>query len=168
MAKSQMHLISLYLSKQRELEKIQKKITDILVKREFCLTGSPRLSVASTGVGSSYSEMAGRRGIWGSLLPGRMVFFQAMVDVSLDILSRSLRRAVFMRVVMMVLILQSILLFVWVGSFWKLLSLDLHSSIKSIVVLLVVLGALWLCSFLSRVLGLIASGGITSWFIPSH
>lgn len=138
---------------------------DVFVRRELCLIGrASSLSVSSTGVGSSDSEMAGRRGIWGSLLPGRRVFFQAMLDVSLDILSRSLRRAVFMRVIMVTLAVQGFFLILWVGSFWRVLGLDLNPMGKCLTVFLVIVGGWWTCAFFSRVLGLIASGGITSWF----
>merc|ERR1719203_1900350 len=112
---------------------------DVFVRRELCLIGrASSLSVSSTGVGSSDSEMAGRRGIWGSLLPGRRVFFQAMLDVSLDILSRSLRRAVFMRVIMVTLAVQGFFLILWVGSFWRVLSLDLNPMGKCLTVFLVI------------------------------
>ena len=165
-------------------------LTDILIKRELCVlrntsvasgeanSGSPsRFSIflqqlfpytilrsTASGVGSSDSEMAGQRGAWGSLLPGRRIFFSALLDVALDILSRSLRRAVFLRIIISTLLIQGFFLYKWITQFWKTLALDTMPLAKFLMVMLVVIGGWWMCCFLSRVLALIASGGIISWF----
>lgn len=86
----------------------------------------------------------------------QQTFFEALVCMALDILSRSLRRSSFYRMVGALMGLQLCMVVLWKlavfganGVFWVLIAL---------------LSGKWLTGTVARIIGLIASGGIASWF----
>jgi hypothetical protein len=87
------------------------------------------------------------------------LFFQALVSMSLDIESRSLRRSSFYRIVSLLMGVQ-LCMVVW----WKLSVFGGMSRGVMGIVLALVLGK-WLTGTVARVLALVASGGIANWFI---
>ena len=101
----------------------------------------------------------------------RQLFFQALVCMALDILSRSLRRSSVYRMTTAILGVQ-VFMVVW----WKLAVFGAISSHhhhddgggSMMVVLWVVLALVagkWLTGTVARILGFIASGGIAHWFL---
>ncbi|GAX23409.1 hypothetical protein FisN_15Lh130 [Fistulifera solaris] len=88
----------------------------------------------------------------------RQAFFQALTSMVLDILSRSLRRASFFRVLTLTLAIQFGVLIVWR---WALLA-SLHQPLH--VILIALIGFKWVTGTVARMLSLLASGGIMSWF----
>jgi hypothetical protein len=94
---------------------------------------------------------------------GRQAFFQALTCMTLDILSRSLRRQSFYRVV-------SILLLVQLGVcwLWHVAILGALRSRSVFLLLLAVVGGKWATGTVARLLSLIASGGISSWFAEQN
>ena len=100
---------------------------------------------------------------------GRRTFFQELTCVALDILSRSLRRQSFYRVINILLSLQLIILLIWRHVFYVSLEIaSSHSEGRSpflkIIPLFVLFGGKWATGIITRILGLIASGGVTAWF----
>ena len=91
---------------------------------------------------------------------GRQAFFQALVSAALDILSRSLRRSSFYRIVLIILTVQFIVVWWWQSALLGALG---HGS--TIWFLVALLAGKWATGTLARILGLIASGGVTSWFV---
>jgi hypothetical protein len=94
---------------------------------------------------------------------GRQAFFQALTCMTLDILSRSLRRQSFYRVV-------SILLLVQLGICW-LWSAAVLGALRSrsvMLLLLAMVGGKWATGTVARLLSLVASGGISSWFAEQN
>ena len=91
---------------------------------------------------------------------GRQAFFQALVSAALDILSRSLRRSSFYRIVIIILTFQFILVWWWQSALLGALG---HGS--TMWFLIALLAGKWATGTLARILGLIASGGVTSWFV---
>jgi hypothetical protein len=90
---------------------------------------------------------------------GRQAFFQALTCMTLDILSRSLRRSSFYRIVSFLLVVQLIVIAWWR---WALLAALRSQSVGWI--LMAALGGKWATGTVARLLSLIASGGISSWF----
>mmetsp|Transcript_1291 Transcript_1291/g.1725 ORF Transcript_1291/g.1725 Transcript_1291/m.1725 type:complete len:702 (+) Transcript_1291:102-2207(+) len=90
----------------------------------------------------------------------RQAFFQALSSMALDILSKSLRRASFFRVLSGLLIIQTIIVFIWR---WALLGA--LGSRNGFVLLLAILGGKWATGSIARLLSLIASGGVINWFV---
>lgn len=90
---------------------------------------------------------------------GRQAFFQALVNMALDILSRSLRRSSFYRIVIIVLTLQFVVTWWWQSALLGALG---HGSAMWFFVAFV--AGKWATGTMARILGLIASGGVTSWF----
>ena len=90
---------------------------------------------------------------------GRQAFFQALTCMTLDILSRSLRRSSFYRIVSLLVIVQLLVIGWWR---WALLAaLRSHSWIW---IFMAILGGKWATGTVARLLTLIAAGGIQSWF----
>lgn len=90
---------------------------------------------------------------------GRQAFFQALTCMTLDILSRSLRRSSFYRIVSLLVVVQLVVIAWWR---WALLAaLKSHSMIW---ILMAALGGKWATGTVARLLTLIASGGIQRWF----
>jgi hypothetical protein len=94
---------------------------------------------------------------------GRQAFFQALTCMTLDILSRSLRRSSFYRVVSSLLLVQ--LGMVWV---WQLAILGALRSQGPIFLCMAIVGGKWATGTVARLLSLIASGGIASWFAQQN
>jgi hypothetical protein len=95
----------------------------------------------------------------GTASGSRQAFAQALVAMALDILSRSLRRASFYRVLVATLLVQWGVLLLWR---WALLAALDQLSISVLLVTLV--GLKWVTGTISRVLTLLASGGVMTWF----
>lgn len=91
---------------------------------------------------------------------GRQAFFQAICNMALDILSRSLRRSSFYRAVVALVCVQLIVVFSWRSALLGALS---HGSTFWFIVALV--AGKWATGVVGRLLGLVASGGITTWFV---
>jgi hypothetical protein len=89
----------------------------------------------------------------------RQAFFQALTCMALDILSRSLRRASFYRVLILLLSVQLGVLVLWR---WALLGALGGNTTKLIVA---VIAGKWATGTVARLLSLLASGGVTNWFI---
>ena len=90
---------------------------------------------------------------------GRQAFFQALTCMTLDILSRALRRASFYRVTSILLLLQ-----LGITLLWRMAILGALRSRGPVMLVLAILGGKWATGTVARLLSLIASGGITSWF----
>lgn len=90
---------------------------------------------------------------------GRQAFFQALTCMTLDILSRSLRRSSFYRMVSFLLVVQLVVIGWWR---WALLAALRSHSLFWII--MAGIGGKWATGTIARLLTLIASGGISSWF----
>ena len=90
---------------------------------------------------------------------GRQAFFQALTCMTLDILSRSLRRQSFYRVVTMLLLVQLGVCWLWCEAV-----LGALRSRSVMLLLLAIVGGKWATGTVARLLSLISSGGISSWF----
>lgn len=91
---------------------------------------------------------------------GRQAFFQAICNMALDILSRSLRRSSFYRAVVALVCVQLVVVFWWRSALLGALS---HGSAFWFIIAL--LAGKWATGVVGRLLGLVASGGITTWFV---
>lgn len=91
---------------------------------------------------------------------GRQAFFQAITNMALDILSRSLRRSSFSRIVVVILALQFVI--IW---WWKAAILGALGHGSSFWLLVALVAGKWATGTVARVLGFIAAGGVTSWFV---
>ncbi|CAJ1945651.1 unnamed protein product [Cylindrotheca closterium] len=94
---------------------------------------------------------------------GRQAFFQALTCMTLDILSRSLRRASFYRIVSALLLLQLMVIGLWRMA----LNAAMHSQ-STFWLLLAAVGGKWATGAVARLLTLISSGGISSWFAEQN
>mmetsp|Transcript_20205 Transcript_20205/g.22580 ORF Transcript_20205/g.22580 Transcript_20205/m.22580 type:complete len:711 (-) Transcript_20205:201-2333(-) len=90
---------------------------------------------------------------------GRQAFFQALCNMALDILSRSLRRSSFYRAVTILLSIQFIVVWWWRAA---LLGALRHGGLFWILIAL--FSGKWATGFTARLLSLVASGGVTIWF----
>lgn len=90
---------------------------------------------------------------------GRQAFFQALACMALDILSRSLRRSSFYRIVTALILFQFVVI-VW----WRMALLAALQSQSLFWIFMTFIGGKWATSTVARLLSLIASGGISSWF----
>lgn len=90
---------------------------------------------------------------------GRQAFFQALTCMTLDILSRSLRRSSFYRIVSFLVVVQLVVIAWWR---WALLAALKSQNVAWI--LMAGLGGKWATGTVARLLTLIAAGGIHSWF----
>lgn len=93
----------------------------------------------------------------------RQEFFKALTSLVLDILSRSLRRASFYRVLTALLLLQFLVLLLYRMVILR--ALGMHNPIMILVALV---GFKWTTGFVARLLGLLASGGVMSWFVQQQ
>lgn len=94
---------------------------------------------------------------------GRQAFFQALTCMTLDILSRSLRRASFYRIVSALLLLQLMVIGLWRMA----LNAAMHSQ-STFWLLLAAIGGKWATGTVARLLSLISSGGISNWFAEQN
>lgn len=101
----------------------------------------------------------------------RQAFFQALTDMALDILSRSLRRSSFYRVLSVLLLVQLWVLLLWR---WAILAAlaklgtnypasNNHHALIALILALV--AGKWATGLVARLLTLLACGGVTSWFM---
>lgn len=90
---------------------------------------------------------------------GRQAFFQALTCMTLDILSRSLRRSSFYRIVSLLVIVQLIVI-----GWWRWALLAALKSQSLVWIFIAALGGKWATGTVARLLTLIAAGGIQSWF----
>lgn len=90
---------------------------------------------------------------------GRQAFFQALSCLALDILSRSLRRSSFYRIISALLVVQLVFI-MW----WRLALMAAMQSGSFFWVCVAALGGKWATGTVARLLSLVASGGICSWF----
>jgi hypothetical protein len=98
----------------------------------------------------------------------RQAFFQALMGMTLDILSRSLRRASFYRVLSGVLIVQCITVWLWRWALLAALTISGSSSpfgahSKGIIFMVAFVAGKWATGTVARLLSLLACGGVTSW-----
>ena len=93
----------------------------------------------------------------------RYAFFQALVSMALDILAQSLRRASFFRVLTLILITQTFVIWLWRQAL--IAALD-DESVWLLV--LAAVGGKWATGTLARLLSLIASGGVVNWFVQQQ
>ena len=89
----------------------------------------------------------------------RHAFFQALTCMALDILSRSLRRNSFHRCIVTLLTLQVI-----VTVFWRWAIMGALNAGNPLIVILALIGGKWATGTIARLLSLVSSGGIASWF----
>jgi hypothetical protein len=94
---------------------------------------------------------------------GRQAFFQALTCMALDILSRSLRRASFYRIVSALLFVQLV-----VVAWWRLALLAAMRSQSFFLLIMAAIGGKWATGTVARLLSLIASGGISTWFAEQN
>ena len=94
---------------------------------------------------------------------GRQAFFQALACMALDILSRSLRRSSFYRIVTALLVFQFIII-----AWWRMALLAAMQSQSLFWITIAAIGGKWATGTVARLLGLIASGGISSWFAEQN
>jgi hypothetical protein len=90
---------------------------------------------------------------------GRQAFFQALSCMTLDILSRSLRRNACWRMIVSVLLVQFFVIMLW--------RVSLLAAIQSqslIWILMATMGGKWATGTVARMLSLVACGGISNWF----
>ena len=116
---------------------------------------NPMAAPVGGGAGSAGSGTGGN--------DHRLAFFQALTSMALDILSKSLRRAPFFRVLSAVLILQTMVLF-----FWRWALLGALASKSWLLLMLAIIGGKWATGSVARLLSLIASGGVLNWAIDQH
>jgi hypothetical protein len=90
---------------------------------------------------------------------GRQAFFQALTCMTLDILSRSLRRSSFYRTTSALLLVQLGIILVW-----RMAILSALRAKGPILLLMALFGGKWATGTVARMLSLVASGGIASWF----
>ena len=95
----------------------------------------------------------------------RPAFFQALTGMALDILSRSLRRASFYRVLWGICVVQFVNLWLWR---WALLAALQNNNNNQptlpLTLVVALVGFKWVSGTVSRMLTLLASGGVMGWF----
>jgi hypothetical protein len=117
-------------------------------------------------------EWMGRLDVEGASpeIQGQRTFVRELTHVTLDVLSRSLRCQSFYRVLCLVVAIQGVLVFFLRGIYMQ-LSVEASSSNGGSNVLggrlgfgMALVGGFWVCNACIKILGLLASGGITAWF----
>jgi hypothetical protein len=94
----------------------------------------------------------------------RIAFFQAMVGMALDIISRSLRRASFLRGLTTILLIQLVVLLLWRAALLAAISSSAKTSAYTLAMVLIVWGAgKWAAATTMRMLTLLASAGVMNW-----
>jgi len=138
-------------------------------------------SASRSNLGNSLTMVVvGNSPLWNGR---RTAFFRELASMSLDILSRSLRCQSFYRVVCALVFVQFMLVWVWHNALIRILCFAASTSNTNMdtnvgenksttgmvlfwrgCLITICFGGWWVCSFVRRILGLIASGGITAWF----
>ena len=90
---------------------------------------------------------------------GRQAFFQALTCMTLDILSRSLRRNTLWRTIVVVIVAQFFII-----CWWRMALLAAIQSQSVIWIVVAAMGGKWATGTVARLLTLIACGGISNWF----
>jgi len=90
---------------------------------------------------------------------GRQAFFQALTCMTMDILSRSLRRTSFYRIVSLLVLIQ-----LFIIGCWRTALLAALQTQSPFWILIAGVGGKWATGTVARLLSLIAAGGIHRWF----
>jgi hypothetical protein len=90
---------------------------------------------------------------------GRQAFFQALTCMTLDILSRALRRQSFYRIISAIVVTQFLVI-----AWWRMALLAAFQSRSVVWIVLAAVGGKWATGTIARLLSLIACGGISNWF----
>lgn len=90
---------------------------------------------------------------------GRQAFFQALTCMTLDILSRALRRQSFYRIISAIVVTQFLVI-----AWWRMALLAAIQSNNVLWIVLAAMGGKWATGTVARLLSLIACGGISNWF----
>ena len=122
-----------------------------------------RAGMASPEISSDLSRRHGHGHGGGSSEGGRRTIFIALSGTALDIVSRSLRRQSLYRFVTVTMGVQFVVVLLWKGALFQALAIS-HTVLGKILVVLALLGGKWATGLVSRMLSLVASGGVTSWF----
>ena len=102
-------------------------------------------------------------------ITGQRTFCRELMHVTLDVLSRSLRCQSFYRVLVIMVVVQTCLVFYLRG----IVLLYIYSTSNpahgggmwnGLGLLLALVGGFWMCMACIKIVGLLASGGITAWF----
>ena len=94
---------------------------------------------------------------------GRQAFFQALTCMTLDILSRSLRRSSFYRIMSLIVVIQFVAI-----AWWRLALLAALRSKSFVWIMIALIGGKWATGTIARLLSFMASGGIISWFAEQN
>ena len=98
---------------------------------------------------------------------GRRILFKQLVVTSLDILGRILRHKSFAQCVTRVVIVQCAFIMAWSNALFHLLYNDSTRNNYFLIFIAISMG-LWGTAILRRILGYIASGGVTLWLDAQH
>ena len=136
-----------------------------LVRRWKQRRGGMRAAAAATlqSLHSSATQSAQATSGSTASFASRYAFFKALVAMALDILSQSLRRASFWRVLTLILLTQTLIIWLWRRALIG--ALDDESTW---LLLLAALGGKWATGTMARLLSLIASGGVVNWFVEQQ
>ena len=125
-------------------------IRDVYLFRRWKHQGSGGVALEATSPSNSHSSQPNST---------RHAFFQALTCMALDILSRSLRRNSFHRCIVTLVSLQ-----VFVAMVWRWALLGALNTGNPFWIVLALIGGKWATGTIARLLSLIASGGVASWF----
>lgn len=142
-------------------------------------TGSALPSFRGRGFGSytdvRRSTSRGGSGTSASSSHDRKTFFRALSCATLDILSRSLRRKSFVRVASALLGVQFFLVLLWWHALRVVLSVEIFQEdgivtkfMHGFWLLCALVAGKWATGIVARLLTLIASGGVSSWFAQQN
>ncbi|KAL7522790.1 hypothetical protein ACHAWX_007494 [Stephanocyclus meneghinianus] len=137
-------------------------------------TGSALPSFRGRGLGSR-STSRGGSGTSASSSHDRKTFFRALACVALDILSRSLRRKSFVRVASALLVVQFLCVLLWWSALRVVLSVEIFNEdgviskfMHAFLLTTALVAGKWATGIIARMLTLIASGGVSSWFAQQN
>jgi len=92
---------------------------------------------------------------------GKVIFFHALTSMSLQILSRSLKRSAMTRLVFLIVILQTLLVLFWSSSFFACASLS--GQARSLIIASSIVGGIWATNILKSTLATVATAGVMKW-----
>eukprot|EP00804_Cyclotella_cryptica_P015714 CCRYP_013383-RB/>CCRYP_013383-RB protein AED:0.02 eAED:0.02 QI:86/1/1/1/0.75/0.4/5/1691/619 len=144
-------------------------------------TGSALPSFRGRGFGAASNAPAlrassrGGSGTSTSSSHDRKTFFRALACAALDILSRSLRRKSFVRVASALLVVQFSCVLLWWSALRVVLSVEIFSEdgvfskfMHVFWLITALVAGKWATGIIARMLTLIASGGVSSWFAQQN
>lgn len=141
-------------------------------------TGSALPSFRGRGFGGNTSTRSTSRGGSGTSASSshdRKTFFRALSCAALDILSRSLRRKSFVRVASALLGVQFLFVLLWWQALRVVLSVEIFKEdgvvtkfMHGFWLLCALVAGKWATGIVARLLTLIASGGVSSWFAQQN